>query len=71
MRAFVVDFARGHSPRDLSSKAHGAIVDGKGHALRDKSDSARRKTAAALVPEIRYAARSQSWVLGGLHSNLS
>jgi len=67
----LVDFAKGHSPRDLSSKAHGAIVTGKGHSPRDKSDAARRKTTAALLPEIGYAARSKSWAPGRLHPNLS
>ncbi len=55
----LVDLAKGHSPRDLSSEAHGAIAAGKGHALRDKSDAARRKTTAALLPEIRYVVRGE------------
>jgi len=46
-------------------------VTGKGHSPRDKSDAARRKTTAALLPEIGYAARSKSWAPGRLHPNLS
>jgi len=61
----------GHSPRDLSSETHGAIATGIGHALRDQSNATCRGTTAVLLPEIGYAARSQSWTPGRLHPNLS
>jgi len=61
----------GHSPRDLSAKAHGTIVTGKGHALRDQSNATPRETIGIVLPEIGYAARSQSWTPGLLHPNLS
>jgi len=41
------------------------------HALRAKSDAARRKSSLTAPTEIGYALRSQSWKLGRLHPNLS
>ena len=67
----LVDLPIGHSPRGLSSEAHGAIATGIGHALRDQSNATRRETTAVLLPETGYAPRSQSWRLGRLHPNLS
>jgi hypothetical protein len=41
------------------------------HALRDKSDAARRKSSLTAPTEIGYALRSESWKPGQLHPNLS
>ena len=41
------------------------------HALRAKSDAARRKSSLTAPTEIGYALRSESWKPGRLHPNLS
>ncbi len=61
----------GHSPRGLSAKAHGVMAARKGHALSGHSNATRRETIAVVLPEIGYAARSQSWTPGLLNPNLS
>jgi len=65
---------KGHAPRDLSLSFSPQSSYEIGHAPRDKSNAVRRKSAkfpSAMLSEIGYASRSQSWKPGRLHPNLS